>query len=411
MKALSGVRGRVVLTVLAVGACLYSLLGTIGFLQIAHSGRDAVAERVNAVLDQLEANLRAGTGTVQITTADGVQARVVASGQAAGVSAADITIRRTITAGPNTVTIVGRASQARLADSLRSLHRGLWIAVPLATVLTAAVAGVATGRALRPVSEITDLAATIGRADTSTRVPVPDTDDEIHHLARTINAMLDRIAEGRVAQQRFTSDAAHELRTPLMALQGEVELAMRHTGDDDPTLMPRIEALGRRLQTRVDDLVLLSTLDERPPLDRQSVDVAELVTEEVESIGNTSITTDVIGASVVAIVDRRLMERAVRNLVANAIRHARARVQVSVSSEAGRALVVVDDDGAGIAVAHRAQIFQRFGRLDEARTNDAGGAGLGLAIVASVATAHGGDVTVGDSDLGGARFVLAVPLA
>ena len=409
MKVLTGVRGRVLLTVLAVAACLYSMLGTIGFLQIAHSGHDAVVERVNTVLDQLEVTLRAGTGTVRIATADGVQARLAVPG-ASPAEVNEITVQRPIVVGGRTVTIVGTASEARLTDSLRSLHRGLWIAVPLASLLTAAVAGLAIGRALRPVSEITDLAATIGRADTLTRVPVPDTDDEIHHLARTINEMLDRIADGRLAQQRFTSDAAHELRTPLMALQGEVELAMRHGVGDDPGLLPRIEALSRRLQTRVDDLVLLSTLDEQPPLDRQLVDLLELVTEEVDSLGSSSVTTEVVGEPAVAMVDRRLMEHAVRNLVANARRHASTRVRVSVTAAGDRALITLDDDGVGVASADRAQIFQRFGRLDEARTHDAGGAGLGLAIVASVARVHGGEVTVGDSELGGASFRLAVPL-
>ena len=136
--------------------------------------------------------------------------------------------------------------------------------MPLGVLVTAVIAGLATRRALRPVSVITDLAATIEARDTTMRVPVPDTDDEIEHLARTVNEMLDRIAAGRAAQRQFTSDAAHELRTPLMALKGEIELAIRAPDDVDVTFLPRLEALGDRLARRVDDLVLLSTLDEEP---------------------------------------------------------------------------------------------------------------------------------------------------
>src|SRR3954453_17758261 len=256
-RALSGVRGRVVLPVLVVTACLYSLLGAIGFLYIANSGRDAIRERVGNVLDQLEAGLQNGTGTVSITTADGVEADAFDAGATPPDTGNDIAVRRQVTVGAQVLVLVGHASQARLNDSLRSLYRGLWIGVPLAVLLTATMAGLATSRALRPVSVITDLADAVGDGDSTKRVPVPDTDDEIEHLARTVNEMLDRIAAGRTAQRQFTSDAAHELRTPLMALQGEIELARQSPSDADAAFLQRIDSLANRLAHRVDDLVLL----------------------------------------------------------------------------------------------------------------------------------------------------------
>jgi signal transduction histidine kinase len=409
--ALSGVRGRVVLTVLVVTACLYSLLGSIGFIYIADSGRHAIRDRVAEVVDQLEAGLRGGSGAVSITTPDGVEAVAVEPGSDPSIATGDISVRRTVTIGQSTLELVGHASQARLTESLRSLYRGLWVGVPLGVILTALIAGLATRRALRPVSVITDLAATIDAGDSAMRVPVPDTDDEIQHLARTVNEMLDRIAAGRTAQRQFTSDAAHELRTPLMALQGEIELAIRSPQSADEAFLHRLEALGDRLAQRVDDLVLLSTLDEQPPLDLRPIDVVEVVRAEAATMPGRgdSPTIEIVGEPTQAIIDERLVARAVRNLMANACRHANHAVRVETATSDGNVWIHVDDDGPGVPAADREVIMRRFGRLDQARNTDVGGAGLGLAIVASVARAHGGDVVVADSPLGGARISLCLP--
>ena len=383
----SGVRGRVVLTVLVVTACLYSLLGSIGFVYIANSGRDSIRERVTSVVDQLEAGLRRGTGTISITTPDGVEAIAVAPGAVPSFASDDISVRRVVTIGSNSFELFGHASQARLTESLRSLYRGLWVGVPLGVVVTAVIAGMATRRALRPVSVITDLAATIDAGDTAMRVPVPDTDDEIEHLARTVNEMLDRIAAGRTAQHQFTSDAAHELRTPLMALQGEIELAIRTPDGADVSFLRRLEALGDRLARRVDDLVLLSTLDEEPPLDLRSIDVLHIVRAEAAAMpsGGDAPGIEIAGDGVQATVDERLVARALRNLMANACRHADHAVRVEAVARNGSIWIHVDDDGPGVAPEDRDVILRRFGRLDQARDSDRGGAGLGLAIVSSVA--------------------------
>ena len=411
LVALSGVRGRVVLAVLVVAACLYSALGTLGFLYIADSGRRAIRERVAVVVDQLEAGLRDGSGTVSIVTPDGVTARALDRPSTATVAPDDVAVVRQVTIGPLTLTLEGHASQAPLTKSLRSLFRGLWIGVTLGVLLTAAIAGMATRRALRPVSEITELAATIDAHDDTARVPVPDTDDEIEHLARTVNEMLDRIAAGRSAQRRFTSDAAHELRTPLMALQGEIELAARGTAGPDATFLARVGALGERLAQRVDDLVLLATLDEEPPVHRRPTDVLAMVHEEAASIpaGAGAPAIEIVGDDGEGQLDARLVGRAVRNLLANASRHAATRVRVGVVVRDDEVRIDVDDDGPGVAAVDRDLVVRRFARLDEARAADVGGAGLGLAIVASVARAHGGTLVVGDADLGGARFALRLP--
>ena len=248
-------------------------------------------------------------------------------------------------------------------------------------------------------------------ATSAVRVPVPETDDEIQHLARTVNEMLDRIAAGRTAQRQFTSDAAHELRTPLMALQGEIELAVRSPQTADEAFLQRLEALGHRLAQRVDDLVLLSTLDEQPPLDLRPIDVVEIVRAEAATMpaGGDAPTIEIVGDPAQAVVDERLVARAVRNLMANACRYANHAVRVETATSDGTVWIHVDDDGPGVAAEDREAIVRRFGRLDQARNADAGGAGLGLAIVASVAHAHGGEVVVADSPLGGARISLRLP--
>jgi signal transduction histidine kinase len=400
-----------VLTVLVVTACLYSLLGTIGFLYIADGGRDAIRERVNGVVDQLEAGLRRGVGAVSIVTPDGVEAMALAPDQAPPPAPGDVQVSRSVTIGSQPFVLFGHASQAPLTDSLRSLHTGLWIGVPLAVLVTAAFAGLATRRALRPVSVITEQAAAIDAHDVATRVPVPDTDDEVEHLARTVNEMLDRIAAGQQAQRQFTSDAAHELRTPLTALLGEIELARRSSTPPDAAALERLDALGQRLARRVDDLVLLSTLDEQPPLDRRPTDLLELVRTETTTMPSRvgSARIEIAGDETTAPVDERLVARAVRNLLTNACRHATSHVRVDVAAVNGRVWVHVDDDGPGIAPEQRELVVRRFGRLDEARHVDSGGAGLGLAIAASVAQAHGGDVIVTDGALGGARVSLWLP--
>ena len=205
-RPLWGVRGRVVLTVLVVTACLYSLLGTIGFLYIAGGGRNSIRDRVTEVVDQLEAGLRAGTGAVSLFTPDGVEAIAVGSGSPPSLPSGDVKVTRSITVGSQTYLLVGHASQAPLTDSLRSLHTGLWIGVPLAVLVTALAAGLATRRALRPVSVITEQAAAIDAHDVSTayRCRTPTTRSSIWPGRSTRCSIASRPASRPSASSRPT---------------------------------------------------------------------------------------------------------------------------------------------------------------------------------------------------------------
>lgn len=398
-----GVRGRVTITVLVVATVLYSVLATLGFLQVVASGRAAIETRVDEVLDQLERQLETGTGAVRITAADGVTAEVVPGTVEVADQPGQLVVTRALDLDGFAATMVGRASVRGLNDSLRSLNVALWVAVPLAALFTAMVAGAATARALRPVDDITRLASRIG-ADASERVPVPQTSDEIERLATTVNGMLDRIADGRRAAKQFTSDAAHELRTPLMALQGEIELMQRGVGDNQS--ISRLQMLSGRLGDLVDDLVLLSTLDEGRPIAPQNVGLVELAQREAET-ALPDLKVD--GVDVTAALDPLLVGRAIRNLVANARRHAASEVAVTIQPGDRKSWIHVDDDGPGVDPADAELAFERFGRLDQTRSTDSGGTGLGLAIVAAVARSHGGNIEVTTSPLGGARFSMWIP--
>jgi signal transduction histidine kinase len=404
---LTGIRGRVTFAVLAVAAVVFSLLGTIGFLQIAHSGRDAITQRIGHVLDELELALQRHTGVLHIDTADGVSVAAHAPSEVPPAAPGQVVVTRKVRIDGADVVLQGQSSQAPLTTSLRSLFRGLWFGIPLAALICALLAGLATHRALRPVRAITSFAADVPHSPDGARVPVPASDDEIEQLATTVNGMLERIDEGQRMRRQFTSDAAHELRTPLMALRGEIELAEK-SDELEPATAARLTGLADRLRERVDDLVLLSTLDEGQPRRVASIDVYALTCDEVAAVRPE---TRVEGIPVSTLADHSLVARAVRNLVANAARHARAQVRVLVETTPTAVWVHVDDDGEGIEPARREEVFERFSRIDDARRTDDGGSGLGLAIVASVAAAHGGGATATASPLGGARVSMWLPLS
>ncbi|WP_353895394.1 sensor histidine kinase [Glycomyces tritici] len=282
-----------------------------------------------------------------------------------------------------------------------------WALAPLLLVV-AVVTWLVVRRALRPVRAIQKELIEITGGDLSRRVPVPASRDEIHSLARTTNMTLAALDASVEQQRRFVADASHELRSPLAILRTQLEIAKEH-----PELLDLDATLGdvTRLQDLSTDLLLLARLDagERPP--HVAVPLTELVREEVAR----RAATDRVPVRLEVEEDlsvwgvRGHLARAVGNLLANAQRHAAGEVSVRLAAEDDDWLrLEVADDGNGVPEGQRRRIFDRFVRLDESRSRDEGGAGLGLAIVQDVALEHHGMVYVLDAPEGGALFRLAL---
>ncbi|HEX3298941.1 MAG TPA: HAMP domain-containing sensor histidine kinase [Actinomycetota bacterium] len=257
-------------------------------------------------------------------------------------------------------------------DAQRAVAHALRIAIPVLLLLVGLVTWLITGRTLRPVRDAAE------------------------------------------RQQRFVADAAHELRSPVASVRAHAEVASAHPETTDLNeLATTVGAEGVRLQALVDDLLLLARLDEgRTIAGRDEIDLDDLVLAEAERLraGTTDDirTNDVSAARVRG--DARSLERLVRNLGDNAARHA-TTVAFGLAAQNGHVIFTVDDDGLGIPPAERARVFERFVRLDESRGRTEGGTGLGLAIAREVARAHGGDVALTDSPLGGLRAEVRLPTA
>jgi signal transduction histidine kinase len=271
------------------------------------------------------------------------------------------------------------------------------------------------GRALAPVDAIRREVEAISSTELHRRVPDPPGTDEIARLASTMNGMLTRLEEAHLRERRFVSDASHELRSPVAAIRQQAEVAL--TYPDRTSIRELAEVVLEEdalLQRIVEDLLLLTRVDEGTlELRMVPVDLDDLVFDEASRLrASTDLQVDSGGVSAGRVIgDRERLERLIRNLTDNAARHAVRRVQIALREEDGRVLLEVDDDGPGVPPEMREAVFERFTRLDDARDRQHGGAGLGLAIVAEVAAAHGGSVSVSDAPSGGARFLAVFPAA
>ena len=228
-----------------------------------------------------------------------------------------------------------------------------------------------------------------------------------------MNAMLGRLENGRAAQHRLVSDASHELRSPLTTITTALELAsarpeLMDSELIDESLLPE----ARRMHQLIEDLLLLARSDEHATeLRHDDVDLDDLLQAEasrLRAIGAVHVVTHIQACRTVG--DRVALARVIRNLVDNAVRHAASTVTMDCHCESGRAVIIVADDGPGIPHQDRARIFERFVRLDPARTRSSGGSGLGLSIVEEIVRSHDGTVAVADAVDGGATFALTLPL-
>ncbi|RMI47521.1 sensor histidine kinase [Actinomadura harenae] len=279
------------------------------------------------------------------------------------------------------------------------------------TLLTAFLTRRTIDRTLAPVNAIRSELAEITATESERRVPVPPTRDEIRRLAETANATLDRLDAALERQRRFTSDASHDLRSPITGARAQLEEALMHPdGADWPRVAQNVLVSLDRLQAIVADLLALARLDAAANAGDEEVDLARLVsTELARAVRDTHTSVD-LDQGVVVRGDRLQLARLLTNLLTNAERHAVSRVSVSVAGEGDEAVLTVADDGAGIPPEDRELVFQRFVRLRESRDRDPAGTGLGLPIAREIARSHGGTLTIADSETG-ARFVLRLPRA
>jgi signal transduction histidine kinase len=295
-------------------------------------------------------------------------------------------------------------------DSMRAIRTLLWIAAPALIAIVGTLTAMTVGRAMRPVHSITHRTRAISDTNLSERVPVPTGGDDITELAVTMNDMLSRLESGQRRHRQFIADASHELRSPVAASRAQLEVALAHPEQADwNTTAATVLAEQTRLGHLVDDLLALSRMDEQGLGTIARVDLGELVLAELQRPHRVK-TSGVVDRPVCVVGNRAHLTRALRNVVDNADRHATSRVSVNVSQVDGCAVIHVDDDGPGIPVNDRLRVFDRFTRLDEPRTRNDGGAGLGLAIVSRVATTHGGRVFCTDAPEGGARITISIPV-
>ncbi|MFE3555071.1 sensor histidine kinase [Streptomyces sp. NPDC059193] len=306
---------------------------------------------------------------------------------------------------------VTRTEARRAADALVPALAG---AVPSAALIVALSAWVATARALRPVEAIRTRLATVDQPGAGTRVPVPAAEDEITRLARTTNHTLDLLDDHASRQRRFIADAAHELRSPVTGLRATLEVALNHPGR--PVALDNALQATTRLQHLVDDLLTLARLDNSPtpPKSAARVDLTDLVRELLLELPHTQpattahLTLHAPADPVTVPGDAGQLRRLLRNLLDNAARHAATRVTVTLDARPGWVECTVHNDGDPIPQADRERVFERFTRLDEARTRDTGGTGLGLAIARDIAHHHQGTLTISPTDQGTA-FLLRLP--
>ncbi len=286
--------------------------------------------------------------------------------------------------------------------------------VPILIALFAMISWYTTRWSLRPVEQVAETVDRTEPDDLAGRVPLPAGNDEIVHLVRTMNALLDRVANARQRERRFAADASHELRTPLTTARLNLEIAQVNPTIDGLNLaVDRTLGEIERLETLARDLLELTRLDsERVRSQAKRVDVSELVRTEVQVRAARYDKVDYrldAPTEVMATVVTSLILRVIRNLLDNAERFAVSEIDVVVTTDGATVAITVHNDGPPIPAADRRRVFDAFTRLDESRTREDGGTGLGLAIALDIVEAHHGTIGVIDDTRNGATFRVSLP--
>jgi two-component system, OmpR family, sensor kinase len=316
--------------------------------------------------------------------------------------------------GRQLVLVVGTTRQDN-AETLASFRDELLIAGPAALILASGIGYLLAGLSLRQVESMRRRAAAISADTPGERLPVPATGDELQRLGETLNEMLDRLEQALERERAFVADAGHELRTPLALLRTELELALRHS---DSTHQLR-EAVRRssqeveRLSQLAEDLLLIARSERgKLPLRVEQMDVDALFSSarsrvewRAQAQGKSVAADPATGLSLHG--DRLRLEQALGNLLDNALRYGGDEIRLAAVVDDGRTELHVRDNGVGFPPDFLARAFERFTRADAARTR--GGAGLGLAIVRTIAEAHRGRAEAANAAPAGADVWISLP--
>lgn len=315
---------------------------------------------------------------------------------------------------------VGRPED-ELRAALGQLLLLMGLAVPATLVLAAGGGLFLAQRALSPIDRITRLARRIGAEDLSRRVGMVSSNDEVGRLAETFDAMLERLESAFQRERQFTADASHELRTPLSVITSQVDVTLERprSAREYQEALRVVGGEAERMRRLVSELLILARADsarERLELEPQSVDeLACEVAEELQPLARARGIRLGLGRVEPAVVmgDQTRLMQLLFNLTDNAIKYTPAggNVTISVERRGGSVALAVADSGIGIAAPHLPHLFERFYRVDKARSRSEGGAGLGLAICDWIARAHGGRIEVASAPGRGSIFTVHLPLA
>jgi len=317
------------------------------------------------------------------------------------------------------VTVRLGVSENALREEFGQMVAALALGLPIALLLVGVAGYFVALRALRPLDSMARRARQINAEHLNDRLELENPDDELGHLGTAFNETLARLEHSFEQLKQFTADASHELRTPLTAMRSVGEVAMQNGGDiryHHDVIGSMLEEVNR-LTHLVDSLLIFARADSgHLPLQRLEVGLLELATESavllevlaeekkqsVEIEGDKSLT--VIG-------DRLILRQAMVAIIHNAVKYSpfQGSIRVRVGSENGDALVEIQDSGPGIALEHRAKVFERFYRVDKARTRDEGGSGLGLSIADWSVRAHGGHIELECYKQPGCTFRIRLP--
>lgn len=308
----------------------------------------------------------------------------------------------------------GEGSAISPIEDAQSDAEKTFLAVGGATLLAALLAGyLLAARTASPLRRFAATAAEVDAGDLSPRLESnPASAAELRTLAEAFNHMLDRLDQAFARQRQFVSDASHELRSPMTAIRGQIEVLARNESPS-PEEIRRVEAMTmaemRRVERLLDDLLALARLDEETEPSMDDIEAAPFL-RGLAAANHERMEIGELASGTIRI-DPDLIAQVIRNLLSNAHRHTGpdGRVSLSATAEGTVLTVMVDDDGPGVPDEERERVFDRFHRSESSRDRASGGSGLGLGIARSIVEMHGGRIWIEDSPLGGARVCFELP--